>query len=148
MSEQENGPDTYSVAPPTTPPEIRLTRTLTIGLMLAWSWWWWNDSPDGAYWIVAATAVFLVGETAGWVLRPLNPIWISVEKILHIVLFPVYFAARLIGSMIPRKYLGHRKQNHALTLVELNEALDLADELEAERKRRQNPSPPPRGPEE
>ncbi|MDG2285233.1 MAG: hypothetical protein P8N43_06865 [Alphaproteobacteria bacterium] len=118
--------------PRVVPPETALTRTVTTVLMMCWAWWWWHGYADGAYWVVAAVAIFATGETMPHIYRPLLPLWWP----LSFVVGPISRVLLAITrAVIPEAYRRRQQVLKPLSFKQINEALDEAWEEKERRER-------------
>ena len=110
------------------PPETALARTISTVLMMIWAWWWWHGYTDGAYWVVAAVAVFAIGETMPHLFSPLVFLWWPLSFVVRPITFVILTITR---AVIPEAYRKRQQVLKPLSFKQINEALDEArDEKE------------------
>ncbi len=118
------------VRPRKVPDQTAVTRTITAILMMCWLWWWWNGSEDGAYWVIAAVAIFATGETMPRYYVLLAPLWLPLSVFLKPIIFLIKSITR---KLIPEAYRQPQKILKPLSFKEINEALDQAAEEQQRR---------------
>ena len=105
------------------PPETAFTRFLATVLMIIWACWWWQGLTDGAYWIIAAAAIFATGETLPHLYRPFLPLW----WLLALVVMPLArILLTVVRFVIPEAYRRPTQVQKPLSFKQINEALDEA----------------------
>lgn len=110
-------------SPKVVTPEAAFARTIATVLMLVWLWWWWTDHTQGAYFIIAAAAIFMIGETMPQYIRPFLFLWWPISFIVRPIAGLIVALTRLV---IPEAYRKPQQVLKPLSFKEINDALDAA----------------------
>lgn len=108
-------------APRIVPPETAFARTVSTALTMCWAWWWWNGYDGGAYWIVAAAAIFMTGETMPNLYRPFLPLW---RPLSFVALPAAWLLLAIVRRVIPEAYRKPQRVLRPLSFKQINDALD------------------------